>query len=116
YTDPKRIHPTDVGTVEGNPVFIYHDAFNPNKDEVEELKRRYRIGKVGDVEVKRKLADALNAFLDPIRARRALSELAHDVDDILLEGSKRARSLADETLDMVRTAMKMNYFAAKVFH
>lgn len=116
YTDPKRIHPTDPGTVEGNPVFIYHDAFNPNKEEVEDLKRRYRLGKVGDIEVKRKLVDALNAFLDPIRTRRTMGQLAGDVDDILLEGSRRARSLADETLHMVRTAMKMDYFPAGVFH
>ncbi|OFX33514.1 MAG: tryptophan--tRNA ligase, partial [Armatimonadetes bacterium RBG_16_67_12] len=71
YTDPKRIHPTDPGTVEGNPVFIYHDAFNANKAEVDELKARYRAGKVGDVEVKKRLAQALNAFLDPLRERRA---------------------------------------------
>ena len=59
------------GTVEGNPVFIYHDAFNPNTAEVDDLKARYRAGKVGDVEVKTKLANALNAHLDPIRERRA---------------------------------------------
>ncbi len=116
YTDPKRIHPTDPGTVEGNPVFTYHDAFNPNKDEVEDLKRRYRAGRVGDIEVKRRLAEALNAFLDPIRTRRTVAQLAGDADEILLEGSKRARSLAEETLHMVRTAMKMDHFPASVFH
>ena len=63
--------PTFPGTVEGNPVFDYHDAFNPNKEEVEDLKARYRAGKVGDVEVKTKLAAAINAMLDPIRERRA---------------------------------------------
>src|SRR3990170_4730342 len=56
YTDPTRIHPTDPGHVEGNPVFIYHDAFNPNTAEVAELKERYRKGTVGDVEVKRRRA------------------------------------------------------------
>ena len=71
YTDPKRVRADIPGTVEGNPVFMYHDAFNPNKDEVEDLKTRYRAGKVGDVEVKTKLAAAINAMLDPIRERRA---------------------------------------------
>ena len=71
YTDPKRVRADIPGTVEGNPVFIYHDAFNPNMAEVDDLKARYRAGKVGDVEVKTKLAAALNAHLDPIRERRA---------------------------------------------
>ena len=63
--------PTFPGTVEGNPVFLYHDAFNPDAAEVEDLKARYRAGKVGDVEVKKKLAAALNAMLEPMRERRA---------------------------------------------
>ena len=67
YTDPNRIHATDPGRVEGNPVFIYHDAFNPNTDEVDDLKTRYRAGTVGDVEVKTLLADAINRFLEPSR-------------------------------------------------
>ena len=61
YTDPKRVRADIPGTVEGNPVFIYHDVFNPNRTEVEDLKARYREGKVGDVEVKTKLARAMNA-------------------------------------------------------
>src|SRR6185503_20114310 len=61
YTDPKRVRADIPGTVEGNPVFDYHNAFNPNKDEVEDLKARYRAGKVGDVEVKTKLSAAINA-------------------------------------------------------
>lgn len=56
YTDPKRIRADIPGTVEGNPVFIYHDIFNPDRDEVDDLKARYRQGRVGDVEVKEKLA------------------------------------------------------------
>src|SRR3990172_8471075 len=95
YTDPTRIHPTDPGHVEGNPVFIYHDAFNADKAEVEELKARYRKGTVGDVEVKQRLARALNAFLDPIRERRRTYEArAGIVDDILAEGCLRARDRA----------------------
>ncbi len=74
FTDPTRLRATDPGHVEGNPVFMYHDAFNPDVDEVNDLKERYLVGKVGDVEVKSKLATALNAFLDPIRERRAYYE------------------------------------------
>jgi tryptophanyl-tRNA synthetase len=111
YTDPKRIHPTDPGTVEGNPVFVYHDAFNANKAEVAELKERYRAGRVGDVEVKRRLAAAINAFLEPIRERRARYSVRADVvEEILVEGTRRALREADETLDRVRAAMKMAYY------
>ncbi|MCL6552569.1 MAG: tryptophan--tRNA ligase [Firmicutes bacterium] len=111
YTDPKRIHPTDPGTVEGNPVFIYHDAFNANREEVEELKRRYRAGTVGDVEVKQRLARALNAFLDPIRERRARYAAQPDlVEEIVVEGTRRAREIAAQTLAEVKDAMKMAYF------
>ena len=70
YTDPKRVRADIPGTVEGNPVFVYHDAFNANRGEVEDLKARYRSGKVGDVEVKTKLAAAINARLEPMRERR----------------------------------------------
>jgi tryptophanyl-tRNA synthetase len=110
YTDPKRIRADIPGTVEGNPVFVYHDAFNPNVAEVDDLKARYRAGKVGDVEVKMKLANALNAHLDPIRERRA-SALARPgyLRDVLFEGSARARVVAAETMRRVRDAMKISY-------
>ena len=110
FTDPKRIRADIPGTVEGNPVFVYHDAFNPDKAEVDDLKTRYRAGKVGDVEVKTKLARALNTYLDPIRERRA-AMLADPVGlrDIVVEGSKRARAVAKETLGRVREAMKITY-------
>ena len=110
YTDPKRIRPDIPGTVEGNPVFTYHDAFNPNKEEVEDLKSRYRAGKVGDVEVKTKLANALNAHLDPIRERRAAAlENPARLKEILFEGSKKARMIASATMERVRDAMKITY-------
>ncbi len=110
YTDPKRIRADIPGTVEGNPVFVYHDAFNPNREEVEDLKARYRAGKVGDVEVKTKLAAAINARLDPIRARRAAA-LARpgDLRDMLMEGSRKARAIAGETMALVRDAIKLRY-------
>ena len=110
YTDPKRVRADVPGTVEGNPVFVYHDAFNPNKEEVEDLKTRYRLGKVGDVEVKTKLANALNAHLDPIRERRAaVLAKPNQLKDILFEGSKRARAVAIETMERVRDAVRISY-------
>ena len=111
YTDPKRIRATDPGTVEGNPVFVYHDTFNPNKAEVAELKKRYREGTVPDVEVKRTLLVALEQFLAPIRARRAeYAAKPKIVDEILTAGSERARKEATQTLHEVRAAMKLDYF------
>ncbi len=110
YTDPKRIRADIPGTVEGNPVFVYHDAFNPNAAEVEDLKARYRAGKVGDVEVKTKLANALNAHLDPIRDRRtAILAKPDRLKEILFEGSRRARTIAAATMERVRDAVKIRY-------
>ena len=110
YTDPKRVRADIPGTVEGNPVFVYHEAFNPDTAEVEDLKARYRAGKVGDVEVKTKLAKALNARLDPLRARRAaVLEKPSTVREILYEGSRKARAIAGETMQRVRAAVKLKY-------
>jgi tryptophanyl-tRNA synthetase len=110
YTDPKRVRADVPGTVEGNPVFIYHDAFNPNRAEVEDLKARYRDGKVGDVEVKTKLSNAINAMLQPIRERRqaALARPGY-IREILVEGSRKARTEAQEKMDRVRDAVKLKY-------
>ena len=105
YTDPQRVRADIPGRVEGNPVFIYHDAFNANSDEVEELKARYRQGTVGDVEVKRKLARAINDFLEPMRERRAQYESRPGlVDDILIDGIRRVRGTAQETMGLVYEA------------
>jgi tryptophanyl-tRNA synthetase len=110
YTDPKRVRADIPGTVEGNPVFTFHDAFNSNNEEVDDLKDRYRAGKVGDVEVKKKLAAALNAHLDPIRERRAAVLARPDhLKEILFEGSRRARVAAQETMRRVRDAVKISY-------
>ena len=110
YTDPKRVRADIPGTVEGNPVFIYHDTFNPDAAEIDDLKTRYREGRVGDVEVKTKLAKALNAHLEPIRARRAdvLSRPDY-VRDVLHEGSRKARRVACETMERVRSAVNLRY-------
>ncbi|MFW6143640.1 MAG: tryptophan--tRNA ligase [Patescibacteria group bacterium] len=110
YTDPNRIHADDPGTVEGNPVFTYHDAFNENKEEVKELKKRYREGTVGDVEVKEQLAKAVNQFLDPIRERRKKYEAQPKlVEEILNKGTNKARQEAQQTLESVKKAMSLNY-------
>ena len=106
YTDPKRISADVPGTVEGNPVFSYHDFFNPNKEEVADLKARYRAGKVGDVEVKQSLAKALNSFLEPLRERRAKYEArAGFVDHLLERGTLKAREEARDTLFAMKKAM-----------
>lgn len=106
FTDPNRVRADIPGRVEGNPVFIYHDAFNPNTDEINDLKERYVLGKVGDVEVKRKLSAALNNFLEPIRERRASYEAQPSlVEDVLAAGTDRARAEAIATMELVREAM-----------
>ena len=111
YTDPKRVRADIPGTVEGNPVFIYHDLFNPDTAEVEDLKDRYRQGKVGDVEVKRKLAAALNGFLAPIRERRAELEREKGlIEDLLATGNRRMAEVARDTMERVRSAMGLTYF------
>jgi tryptophanyl-tRNA synthetase len=113
YTDPTRLRATDPGHVEGNPVFAYHDAFNPDPQEVADLKERYVAGRVGDVEVKRRLVDALESLLVPIRQRRKdlLAENPTIVEDVLRSGTARARIEAADTMRQVRTAMQLDYFA-----
>src|SRR5687767_4054147 len=110
YTDPKRIRADIPGTVEGNPVFMYHDIFNPDTAEVDDLKARYRAGTVGDVEVKTKLARAMNAALEPMRERRHEVMARPDrIREILVEGSRKARGIAHETMERVRDAVKLRY-------
>jgi tryptophanyl-tRNA synthetase len=110
YTDPTRLHATDPGHVAGNPVFQYHEAFNPDRAEVDDLKARYRAGRVGDVEVKQRLMRVLNDFLAPIRERRAFYEARLAlVDEIIAAGTARARAVAQETMRQVRAAMQINY-------
>lgn len=111
YTDPKHIHASDPGRVEGNVVFSYLDVFDPNKKELAKLKEHYRKGGLGDVVLKKRLTAILNDLLEPIRERRR--ELAgdpHEVMDILEAGTRRARQIARETLSEVKTRMHINYF------
>jgi len=106
YTDPNRIRADIPGTVEGNPVFTYLDQFDPDKATVEEIKARYRAGTVGDVEVKERLANVLNAFLDPVRERIAYySAQSGLVDEIIYDGTMRYREITAETLREVKKAM-----------
>ena len=110
YTDPNRVRADVPGNVEGNPVFVYHDAFNPNRAEVDDLKARYRAGKVGDVEVKTKLAAAVNTLLEPIRERRAAAIARPGyLREVVMEGSRKARLVAQATMERVRDAVKLRY-------
>lgn len=111
YTDPKHIHVKDPGKVEGNVVFAYMDAFAPNRAEIADLKKRYRKGGLGDVEIKNRLSDIVCGVIAPIRERR--EKLARDpevVMRILRKGTKQARAKAARTLLEVRRAMKIDYF------
>jgi tryptophanyl-tRNA synthetase len=111
YTDPTRLRATDPGHVEGNPVFMYHDAFNPNVDEVNDLKERYVKGAVGDVEVKKKLAAALQTLLEPVRERRAYyEERPNLVKEALEKGSAEERRVGELMMERVRANLSLNYF------
>lgn len=104
YTDPNRVRADVPGNVEGNPVFTYHDIFNPDKNEVDDLKERYKQGKVGDVEVKEKLALAINNYLDPIRSKRdSISD--DDVMKIIRDGSAKAQAAARKTMAKVKKCL-----------
>lgn len=106
YTDPNRVHAHDPGTVEGNPIFIYHDAFNENLGEVLDFKKRYREGRVGDVEVKESLALAINRFLSPIREkRREFAEKKGYVERVIYEGTQRMSEVAEQTLKEMKSSM-----------
>lgn len=111
YTDPKHIHVSDPGQVDGNMVFTYLDVFDPDKQKVAELKQQYQHGGLGDVKIKRYLNDVLEAVLQPIRKRR--ETYAQDlpaVYQMLQEGSAKANTVAAQTLQEVRDAIGVNYF------
>jgi len=110
YTDPEHVRVDDPGKVEGNMVFEYLDVFDPDKEKVANLKHQYRQGGLGDVILKNYLFDVLNAFLTPIRAKRLeLAKNKEAVLQILLEGSKKVREIAKNTMQEVREVMHLNY-------
>ena len=111
YTDPKRLRATDPGTVENNPLWIFHETFNPDTAWVAEMEQAYRQGKVGDVVIKKKLVEVLNTIIEPIRTRR--QQYANRPDEVLAvlkRGTARANEVAEETLQLAKTAMKQDYF------
>ncbi|SMH69259.1 Tryptophan--tRNA ligase [Latilactobacillus curvatus] len=111
YTDPLHIKVTDPGHIEGNTVFTYLDAFDDNREKVAELKAQYQAGGLGDVKIKRYLNEVLQAKFAPIRERRAEFEKNPEaVYKMLEEGSKKANTVAEQTLKEVRDAMGINYF------
>jgi tryptophanyl-tRNA synthetase len=110
YTDPNHLRVSDPGKVEGNPVFTYLDAFDSDKETLEELKAHYRQGGLGDVMLKNRLNDIMQETLKPIRERRTEYEKDKgEVLNLLLSGSKKAREIAAKTLDEVKTAMMLKY-------
>jgi tryptophanyl-tRNA synthetase len=114
YTDPKRLRATDPGTVENNPLWIFHETFNPDRAWVAEQEDAYRQGKVGDVVIKNKLAEILNALLEPIRARRKhFEDRPDDVIAALRAGTIKANAVAEETLALAKAAMKQDYFGRR---
>ena len=111
YTDPKRLKPTDKGTTDNNPLWIFHETFNPDKAWVEEAAQRYRDGAIGDVECKKRLIDVLIALIEPIRQRRLLIEKdLHYVKSVLKEGTEKANFVANQTLMLAKEAMRQRYF------
>lgn len=111
YTDPKRLKPTDKGNTENNPLWIFHDTFNPDKIWVEEAKARYRAGTIGDVDCKKKLIDVLVTLLSPMRERRLQYEKdLHYVKTILQAGTDKANNVANQTLLLAKEAMRQRYF------
>lgn len=110
YTDPKRLKASDPGTVENNPLWIFHEIFNPDQAWVKEAEARYREGKIGDVECKKRLIEVLVNLIDPIRARRQVFEKDPDqVLSILRKGAEKANVVAEETLRLAKILMKQNY-------
>jgi tryptophanyl-tRNA synthetase len=109
FTDPKRIRADMPGETQNNPVFVYHRAFNPDKAEVADLTERYEKGKVGDVEVKARLASVLNDFLDPIRERRAKFEREGHLHEIVLAGTEAASKACAPVMQAIYEKMHLGY-------
>ena len=115
YTDPKRIRATDPGTTENNPLWIFHETFNADEAWVAEQEELYRQGKVGDVAIKKRLVEIINALLEPIRQRRKhFEERPDDVIDALRQGTRKANEVAEETLALAKKAMRQDYFGREL--
>ncbi|WP_114544564.1 tryptophan--tRNA ligase [Candidatus Similichlamydia laticola] len=115
YTDPNRIRSDTPGRVEGNPVFIYHDLFNANQEEVEEFKVRYREGRIGDVEVKKSLACCINCFLSPIREKyHAYRKDTPMLYSILKEGTEKMRARSEQIVQKMRSYMGLSSFKSRM--
>jgi len=111
FTDPNHLRKEDPGKVEGNPVFMYHDAFNPDVADVANMKEHYARGGLGDVEVKKKLVVAINNLLEPFRERRAYYEARPKlVQEALEAGCRIGYATAESTIEDVRAALKLDYF------
>lgn len=110
YTDPNRLKATDPGKVENNPLWIFHETFNPDQKWVEEAEEKYRQGTIGDVECKKKLIEVLVNLIEPIRQRRLVFEKdPQQVIRVLREGAEKANVIAEETLKLAKQAMQQNY-------
>jgi tryptophanyl-tRNA synthetase len=111
YTDPNRIHATDPGVIENNPLWIFHEIFNGDKSWIEETQEKYRAGTIGDVDCKKKLVDVLVSLTEPMRARRKFYENdPQQLLNILRVGTERANTVAEETLAKAKAAMKQDFF------
>lgn len=111
YTDPKRLKATDKGSIENNPLWIFHETFNPDKEWVKEAEKRYQAGGIGDVECKRKLIEVLVALIEPMRQRRLQFEkdLSY-IKSVLQQGTERANKVANETLALAKEVMMQRYY------
>ena len=110
YTDPSRLKATDPGTLENNPLWIFHEIFNPDQAWVRDASLRYQQGSIGDVECKQRLIDVLVAFIDPIRKQRLIFEKdPGQVLAFLQEGARKANEITHETLMLAKKAMKQDY-------
>jgi tryptophanyl-tRNA synthetase len=115
YTDPNRKRATDPGTVENNPLWIFHEVFNPDQQWVQETEAKYRAGQIGDVDCKKKLVEVLVALIAPVRQRRVTFEQdPGQVLAILKDGTARANAVAEDTLWRVKQAIKQDFFPRKL--
>lgn len=109
YTDPTRLRATDPGKVENNPLWIFHDVFNTDKNWIEDAKLRYKQGKIGDVECKKKLIDILISFLDPIQKRRKEYNEKDYILSVIKNGAESTNQTANVTLKKAKEFLKQRY-------